>query len=82
MATKQELLDKVAQLKADQEQIRGLMATLASEVSAAFGRFLAKLAAGEDTQPIIDELNSIGGINGEIKTAIESLTAQAQIEGQ
>ena len=56
-------------------EIEALAAQLISEMTAAFSRFLAKLAAGQDLTAEVDKLNTLA-------TTIQSAIDQAKIEAQ
>lgn len=95
MATQQELKNKIVEVKAEVtglksevNSLKGNTATLVAEMTAAFSRFLAKLAAGTDSQPEIDELNLLKGeviglkdVVADSKAQVESAINQARVEG-
>ncbi len=80
MASQQELVDKIGAVKAEVVGLKELITQYIAEVNSLTARFLAKLAAGQDTQPMIDELNSISLTD--IKAQLQSAIDQAKIEGQ
>lgn len=80
MASPQDLSDKIAAVKADVENFKSLVLVYIAEVNSLTARFLAKLAAGNDTQAAIDQLNTIAltDLTQQLQSAID----QAKIEGQ
>lgn len=80
MASNQELNDKIAAVKADVEAFKALVLVYIAEVNALTARFLAKLASGNDTQPAIDQLNTISLTD--LAQQLQSAIDQAKIEGQ
>lgn len=80
MASQQELADKIVAVKAEVGSLKELITQYIAEVNSLTARFLAKLAIGQDTQPMIDELNSISLTD--IKSQLQSAIDQAKIEGQ
>jgi hypothetical protein len=80
MASPQELSDKIAAVKADVESFKSLVLVYIAEVNALTARFLAKLAAGNDTQSAIDQLNTIS--LSDLSQQLQSAIDQAKIEGQ
>lgn len=80
MASNQDLLDKIAAVKSDVESFKSLVLVYIAEVNALTARFLAKLAAGNDTQAVIDQLNTITVTD--LAAQLQSAIDQAKIEGQ
>ena len=80
MASNQDALDKITLLKTEIENFQRLVLVYIAEVNSLTARFLAKLAAGSDTQPVIDELNKIS--LSDVAAQLQSAIDQAKIEGQ
>lgn len=81
MANIQDLNDKIAELSnvVSSEGIK--IDSLATEMTSAFSRLEAKIAAGIDTQPQIDALQPILQAVVDKSAAIDSAIAQAQVTG-
>jgi len=82
MATKEDLENKINEMDGMIETIKALITNLVNEMSSAFGRYLAKIQSGLDTQQEIDKLNEIGSKMAELQESINSAINQAKIEGQ
>lgn len=79
--TIQEAVDAVGVVKTAQDAVSAKLTNYFGEVLNAINRLEAKLAAGSDSQPIIDALTPISQSIGDISTTLDVKTAEAQVTG-
>lgn len=81
MASVAELQTKVESLKDQNIALLGKVEALETEMTNAFNRLEAKIAAGFDTQPVIDVIDAISQSQTDALAKVESAIAQAQVTG-
>lgn len=79
--TIQEAVDAVGVVKSGQDAVVVKLTNYFTEVLNAINRLEAKLAAGTDSQPIIDALAPISQSIGDLSAIIDVKTAEAQVTG-
>jgi len=81
MASVADLQAKVESLKTQNAVLLGKVDTLEAEMTSAFNRLEEKIAAGFDTQPVIDVIDVVSQAQTDALVKVESAIAQAQVTG-
>lgn len=81
MATLQELVAKINQLKTDVDAFNANVQTFESEVTNAFNRLEQKILIGQDVQPAMDALAPISQSLVEQNQKLDAAIAAAKITG-
>jgi len=81
MASVADVQAKVESLKVQNAVLLGKVDTLETEMTSAFNRLEEKIAAGFDTQPVIDVIDAVSQAQTDALAKVESAIAQAQVTG-
>lgn len=79
--TREELVVKLTETEQAQKALIENLTILITEMTNAFTRFLAKLAAGNDYQAEVDKLTVINQALVDAKAKVDSAISQSQSQG-
>lgn len=82
MSSIQDAVNKVTAVKSELDAMVVKQNAFITEVQNAFNRLEAKLAAGTDTQPIIDALGALSQPITDSSATLDVKIAEASLEGQ
>lgn len=80
MSNIQDAVNKVNDLNTAVSELSTSLTALIDAMTRAFVTLEQKIAAGSETQPIIDSLSLVGGQLTDLKQKIDNATAAANIE--
>jgi hypothetical protein len=81
MKTREELNSGLANMAVTNDTLILSLTELIAEMTNAFNRFLAKLAAGNDFQAEVDKIGAVAQKLADANAAVQSAIAQAKVEG-
>lgn len=81
MADRAQLNEGLTNVEKSQSDLITNLTTLITEMTNAFNRFLAKLAAGNDYQAEVDKLTALNQQLADANVKVQSAISQAQVEG-